>query len=1045
MRTKEETKDNHAIKLKPRKHKGLTQTHPGMKKALNAVWGAVRASSASRRKATRVKNRSVIPVQNQRAAVRVTYVGPKTPGLWKAHGTYLQRESATGAQQAGFTENTSGVKLGETLDSWQKANDPRLFKIILSPEFGEKIDLERYTRDVMTAIQKDVSAPLEWVAVAHYNTDHPHVHIALRSVTRDDRELHFPKDYIRTSIRNHAQSAATQQIGYRAQQDIDLARQKEVRQQRLTAIDRNLARLIPAGQTAGFFEVTINARAAKGLRSDRQANIVAMAARLRHLETMGLAVASGQDKWTVPVGFTDVLKTAQIAGDRQRTFARQMANASDANLPFLLNNWNTFTALSGRVLGHGEDEAKGSHFMLIEGTDGRIHHLPHRKETEALRAQQELRSNEFVILTKERGRLRIEQLGDANVLLTQQTFLRRQPAPEYGTNPRPGWLGAYDQAIMLHNLAQEAQMPNTAESPTAQKSRPTTFMPRITAADATALLRYAQGPVVAQHFQATLNEKGTDIVQLKNGVSIIGTSKEQAAKHDIDRGKVGEGADAEGVYSDVYQLAYTDKTELTARALIAEAGLGTIPKVITKLAPVETAPSIPGKQPRSSAPTAISGFKQLLSQFPKPPAKETNTGLEAQNAAPPAGTLMGPRELAQTQAPANKPQLSADDFVKLLKSKLPVPELRDLKATTNTKTGEVTYSLGAKPALVDSDKTITVIKHDPVATRIALELAVEKYGKVIDANGTPEFQAQLIDAAVAMKRDVTFSDSALQARLQKALQAERSAIASQPASVAATKTITGLTTQTSIGTKAQSLTTPLLLNKDQTTDYLKKTGKEAAVDGVVRSIEADQKFQIDVEGGKISFNDIEMGGEEGRALYANVTAEGREKIMEKLSIDDSAAVKQAQLWVKDQAEKRVELEKQVVAIQEATPSPTPGSVAAKDAHRRANEQAERQYVGDTVAVEYGKALAIAAEAFGDLDFDIDYAKEQDSQYKGEILGSTDEYVVMRQDDTVVLHEKEKLARVPETGKRVDIQYGGPKDKANVITIGTKRTQKELEI
>jgi hypothetical protein len=66
----------------------------------------------------------------------------------------------------------------EVLDRWQKAGDPRLWKMIVSPEFGERIDLNRLTRDLMGKMEKDLDTRLEWVAVPHYNTEHPHVHVA---------------------------------------------------------------------------------------------------------------------------------------------------------------------------------------------------------------------------------------------------------------------------------------------------------------------------------------------------------------------------------------------------------------------------------------------------------------------------------------------------------------------------------------------------------------------------------------------------------------------------------------------------------------------------------------------------------------------------------------------------------------------------------------------------------------------------------------------------------------------------------------------------
>jgi Protein of unknown function (DUF3363) len=682
--------DSHGFRLQVRKQKGLAKPNASIKKAMNTLWSVVRATSNSRRRALQQAARNAPKPQAQRAAVRVTYVGKKTQGLWKAHGTYLQRESATGKEQAGFNGTASGVEIAGALATWQAADDPRLFKIILSPEFGEGIDMERYTRDVMASIEKDVNAPLEWVAVAHYNTDHPHVHVALRSVTKDDRELHFPKDYIRSSIRVHAQDAATRQLGFRAQRDIDNARQKEITASRVTALDRNIAKQRPTASVEPTFDVIFNPRATKDLRPDRRADVVAMAARLRHLETMGLATNVSPTRWTVAANFTEVLKTAQMAGDRQRTFARQMSKASDLNLPIVAEDWRKLETLKGRILGHGEEESNAKHFMLIEGIDGRIHYLTHRKETEALRADHQLKVNQFVSFTMNRGHLQVKQFGNAEQLLTNAAFLESQPLPTPNDIPRPGWLGAYDQAIVLHHLAKE--------------------------------------PII-----------------------------------------------------------------------------------------MSTSVTVENKKPLYLSP-------QQVSQY-----------------------------LAETN-----------------------------------------------------------------------------------------------------------------------------------------------------------------VNKDQAQQ-------------IVNMIESRQKFNMDIEGISLDYNEVQMGGQEGLALYANVSEEEREAIMAKLAIDDTAVEKEQRIWIEQQARER-EAQRQQRELEAED-----GSTFEERLKKQLQPQ-EQDEIED-----------IGIETFGGEAFQVAIANELDQQYKGEIVGMTDNYLVMKHGEDLVLHSKDKIDRIPDVGKRVDIQYTSPEQKANVTTLASRGLQKEIEL
>src|SRR5206468_12914699 len=74
------------------------------------------------------------------------------------------------------------VDLPKELSRWQRAGDPRLFKLIVSPEAGSEIDLREHARAVMRDVERDLGTPLEWMAIDHHNTDHPHVHIVLRRI-----------------------------------------------------------------------------------------------------------------------------------------------------------------------------------------------------------------------------------------------------------------------------------------------------------------------------------------------------------------------------------------------------------------------------------------------------------------------------------------------------------------------------------------------------------------------------------------------------------------------------------------------------------------------------------------------------------------------------------------------------------------------------------------------------------------------------------------------------------------------------------------------
>ena len=107
----------------------------------------------------------------------MTYLSNKTRGQWKAHGRYLARESATHenlVEGVGFARDEQGIDIATRLENWQRSGDERLWKLIISPEFGDLADLHRLTADLMERMERDLGTGIEWIAVEHHNTEHPH-------------------------------------------------------------------------------------------------------------------------------------------------------------------------------------------------------------------------------------------------------------------------------------------------------------------------------------------------------------------------------------------------------------------------------------------------------------------------------------------------------------------------------------------------------------------------------------------------------------------------------------------------------------------------------------------------------------------------------------------------------------------------------------------------------------------------------------------------------------------------------------------------------
>src|SRR5438876_1697650 len=364
---------------------------------------------------------------SQRCAVRVTYSRNKNAGQWKAHGYYVARERATEKREknaAGFTRSEMGVDIARRLDTWQRAGDERLFKIIVSPEFGDRIDLENHTRELMARMERDLKTDLEWVAVIHYNTEHPHAHIALRGVDHRGKLLRLPREYVKSGIRSRAEDLLTKELGHRTIEDAIEAQRREVDQLRFTSLDRVIQRQNPA--QADYFIVRCDPAQPTGGSFSRMRE-QHVAARLSKLERMELAENLGESLWRVRGDFAEVLRMIERTKDRQRVLAAHGALLYDERLPFAVTSFRDITRLQGRVLAHGQEEHSDRMYLIIESVDGKVHFLYQTDEIQKARRQEQLRVNSFARIEKqfsEEGRsfLHVEDLGDASLLLHDNTY-----------------------------------------------------------------------------------------------------------------------------------------------------------------------------------------------------------------------------------------------------------------------------------------------------------------------------------------------------------------------------------------------------------------------------------------------------------------------------------------------------------------------------------------------------------------------------------------------------------------------------------------------
>ena len=298
----------------------------------------------------------------------------------RAHLSYLQRESAVAPSKE--TELDVGSDLGLDEPSLEdrgrfynaqhdglngqglletSADDRHQFRIIVSPEDGSELaSLQDFTRDLMRGVEQDLDTKLDWIAVDHFNTGHPHSHIVLRGKDDRGKDLIIARDYIRHGLRQQAEQALTRELGPRPTRQITASLKAEINQERFTSLDRDLLRISVAG------DVTLSASQSAYDRFRAHLRI----ARLQYLQKIGLARSLGQKKWRLSEGVRDTLTKMGEHGDIIRTMQRAFATQIDRRVFDPTNPAQR--SVTGTLLAAGlRDDGGDGKYLILDGDDGR--------------------------------------------------------------------------------------------------------------------------------------------------------------------------------------------------------------------------------------------------------------------------------------------------------------------------------------------------------------------------------------------------------------------------------------------------------------------------------------------------------------------------------------------------------------------------------------------------------------------------------------------------------------------------------------------------
>jgi type IV secretory pathway VirD2 relaxase len=264
------------------------------------------------------------PAYARRSVVKASFSRNRRSGAWSAHARYLARP---GAQQElttglGFDSEREDVDMIATVRDWEKS-DELMWRFIVSPEDADRLDLRDHVRELVGQMERDLGTELDWVAIDHHNTDDKHVHLLVRGLRENGRPLEINREYLRSGIRIRSQELATRELGPRLEPEMLRSRERVIKREQWTEIDRALQRKADGNGLVTYDEFQPHNESSR-IRAEQEID------RLKFLSAIGLASRVDERSWQLAENHERELRERQVSKDviKRRAHSRQRTNDS---------------------------------------------------------------------------------------------------------------------------------------------------------------------------------------------------------------------------------------------------------------------------------------------------------------------------------------------------------------------------------------------------------------------------------------------------------------------------------------------------------------------------------------------------------------------------------------------------------------------------------------------------------------------------------------------------------------------------------------------
>jgi len=289
------------------------------------------------------------------------------PAAFRAHLRYIQRDGVDRDGEGGELYSRDVDRIDGALFEERSATDRHQFRFIVSAEDASELgDMKETVRALMAQAEKDLGTRLDWVAVDHHNTGHPHTHIVVRGKDQLGRDLIIARDYLTGGLRERASAIVTDELGPRRDLEIARAQERDVTAGRMTRLDAKIEQLARDG------DLTRPEGMSKLSRFDR----TLIQRRLEHLRGLGLASARGDGAFALEEGWKERLQAIGREGDRIREIAAAFKTGDGLSGRVYDPTHENARAIIGRVVSDGpEDELRNRRYLILEALDGERWHI----------------------------------------------------------------------------------------------------------------------------------------------------------------------------------------------------------------------------------------------------------------------------------------------------------------------------------------------------------------------------------------------------------------------------------------------------------------------------------------------------------------------------------------------------------------------------------------------------------------------------------------------------------------------------------------------